>query len=82
MNFRLIFRNWMTHGGSEIGVPELRELPFYKKYYIMGFFCSNGGVRLGDSLIADLRPQTDFDRHESALWLNDLLHDFYTNKVR
>lgn len=82
VTFRHIFRNWINHCGSEIIEYGLYKIPFGKRYFQMNHVCRDWTVGLDKMAAQAMRPETDFDRHESALWLNDLLHHLQRERVR
>lgn len=78
MNSRRILRRWLTGNRLDHGdfrIADIERIPFGSRYFYMGRTKRHPLVTPSNDKVASaLCPQTDFDRRESALWFNGLLH--------
>ncbi|KAF5324203.1 hypothetical protein D9619_011155 [Psilocybe cf. subviscida] len=73
-NLKRITRQFFNSYSAESVTPaDIEHLPFTHRYYHMGRAKRNRAVPPDSETLAGLRPETDADRHELGLWLNNLL---------
>jgi hypothetical protein len=60
--------------GNNILLDGLDTLPSSRRYYMMARIERNLAIEPTDETATALRPETDFESSETALWLNDILH--------
>lgn len=75
-NFRRIVHQWIDGFNlHNVKYDDVRHIPFSSRYFHMAwaFHC----YALNSEMAAALHPDTDDDRHELALWLDDLLHHMH-----
>ncbi|KAF5324142.1 hypothetical protein D9619_011137 [Psilocybe cf. subviscida] len=78
INFRCILRQWLTANRRDfvdfyILIDDIKRIPFGWRYFHMAQGDSLQLLPDGENAAA-LCPETDFDRQESASWLESLLH--------
>ncbi|KAF5324310.1 hypothetical protein D9619_011293 [Psilocybe cf. subviscida] len=73
--FKKIVREWIySRDFVEIRYDDVRHIPFGCWYFHMACADHYWEVIPDSEMLDALRPETDLDSHELALWLNDLLH--------
>lgn len=75
INFRLIMRQWVNiwdlNYAEFTNNGDSKDIPFFRRYSHMAR--ADRSLALDDDIAVALRPESDFDREESAMWLNHLL---------
>jgi hypothetical protein len=77
MKYKQIIRGWINTLSDypvRKAAESLEDLPCSHRYFIMAHVTRNVAIIPGDENGIALRPQTDVDTRETALWLIDLLH--------
>ncbi|KAF5324340.1 hypothetical protein D9619_011193 [Psilocybe cf. subviscida] len=81
-NFRRVMSQWFHNPGfGDRNFDSIKHLPYSRRYFQMAraeFWKETPDVEM----VAALRPKTDLDRRESALWINDLLHRIHREIYR
>lgn len=71
--FRYLCRRWVNTLVFHFEPGLYQRVPWARRYYQMTL--AEHLMHAPDSIMAAaLRPESDFDRRESALWLKDLMH--------
>lgn len=77
-DFRYLLRVWVRHHMSfRDNTQKYADIPFGSRYAAMAFYHHIPGPPMDDDITAALRPESDFDRQELALWLTDFLHGLH-----
>ncbi|KAF5324186.1 hypothetical protein D9619_011178 [Psilocybe cf. subviscida] len=79
-NCRHIIREWFNSINCRVqdGLGDLEaRIPFSHRYFEMKLAPFHCNQTPGPDVFDALCPETEFDQHESALWLNGLLHKLY-----
>ncbi|KAF5319711.1 hypothetical protein D9619_008600 [Psilocybe cf. subviscida] len=86
INFRQTIRQWFSafgfvywRGWENDYHEKITAIPFGRRYSQMAR--ADYYYELDHKMATALCPETDFDRHEIALWLNHLLHHLYKEAV-
>ncbi|KAF5324306.1 hypothetical protein D9619_011196 [Psilocybe cf. subviscida] len=75
--FKQLLKAWISWAvRNDVSCIGLHDLPNAKLYFQMAYADQHWAVT-PDGKMAAWCPETDIDRHESALWLNDLLHHIH-----
>lgn len=81
-NYKRILRQWiysynLEHLPSHRGTDDSEWPPCSHRYLAMADVERDITTEPSGNIGIVLRPETDFDAHETTLWLNDLLHRIY-----
>lgn len=83
MSFRRIIRMWIRDSSFKISSNDVWGIPSGWRCFQMDRADRDvTTVLIDDEMASALRPESDLDRRELALWLNDLLHRLHRISVR
>lgn len=82
-SYKWILRKWIFAQPSELRLIHRQRIshshwpPFSPRYLAMAEFEQNITIEPSGDLEIALRPETNLDAREIAVWLNNLLHDIH-----